>query len=234
MRLLFPNENPIGKRLVIGADKTASEIIGVVGDVRHSGLDAGFKPEIYGNYLQRLRPSYTLVVRTQSDPSSMVVTVRNQVQSLDKDQPVYSVKTMTELRSEALAELRFNTLMLTLFAAIALILAAVGIYGVISYSTARRTHEIGVRMALGAQPINVLKLVLGQGMILALLGIVIGLATSFALTRVLSTLLYNVKPTDPMTFVLVSVLLAFVALVATYIPARRATRVDPNIALRHE
>ena len=233
-RSFFANENPIGKRLVIGSDKTASEIVGVVGDVRHSGLDAEFKPEIYGNYLQTVRPIYTLVVRTQSDPASMVATVRNQVQSIDKDQPIYSVKTMKELRSEALAELRFNTLMLTLFATIALLLAAVGIYGVISYSTARRTHEIGIRMALGAQPLNVLRLVLGQGMTLALLGIVIGLAASFGLTRVLTTLLYSVSPTDPLTFVFVSILLALVALLATYIPARRATRVDPTIALRHE
>jgi putative ABC transport system permease protein len=233
-RSFFANENPLGKRLVIGSDKAASEIVGVVGDVRHSGLDADFKPEIYGNSFQTVRPNYTLVVRTQSDPSSMVAAVRNQVQSIDKDQPVYSVKTMKELRSEALAELRFNTLMLTLFAAIALLLAAVGIYGVISYSTARRTHEIGVRMALGAQPSNVLKLILGQGMTLAVLGIVIGLAASFALTRVLTTLLYSVSPTDPLTFVFVSILLALVALLASYIPARRATRVDPTIALRYE
>jgi len=230
----FGGENPIGKRLVIGSEKNPSEIIGVVGDVRHSGLDADFKPEIYGNYSQTFRPNYTLVIRTQSEPSSMVAAVRNQVQLIDKDQPVYSVKAMKELRSEALAELRFNTLMLTLFAAIALVLAAVGIYGVISYSTARRTHEIGIRMALGAQPINVLKLVLGQGMTLALLGIAIGLAASFALTRVLTTLLYSVSPTDPLTFVFVSILLALVALLATFIPARRATRVDPTLALRHE
>jgi len=234
VRTFFANEDPIGKRLVIGTDKAPSEIVGVVGDVRHSGLDAEFKPEIYGNYLQTVRPVYTLVVRTQADPSAMVRTIRNQVQSIDKDQPVYSVKTMKELRSESLAELRFNTYMLTLFATVALLLAAVGIYGVISYATARRTHEIGIRMALGAQPLNVLKLVLGHGMILAGLGIIIGLAASFALTRVLTTLLYSVSPTDPLTFVLVSILLALVALFATYIPARRATRVDPTTALRHE
>jgi len=234
VRHFFAGENPVGKRLMIGNDKSPSEIVGVVGDVRHSGLDAEFKPEIYGNYLQNFRPNYTLVIHTQNDPSSIIGAVRNQVQSIDKDQPVYSVKAMSELRSTALAELRFNTFMLTLFAAIALMLAAVGIYGVISYSTARRTHEIGIRMALGAQPINVLKLVLGQGMALTLLGIAIGLVASFALTRVLTTLLYSVSPTDPLTFVFVSILLALVALLATYIPARRATRVNPTLALRHD
>lgn len=151
-----------------------------------------------------------------------------------KDQPISSVKTMNQMRLESLAQLRFNTLLLSIFAGIGLILAAIGIYGVMSYSVVQRTHEIGIRMALGAQPENVLKLVLRLGMILALIGVGIGLVASFALTRVMVSLLYGVSATDPITFGVVSLLLVMVALLASYIPARKATKVDPMIALRHE
>ena len=233
-RSVFPNADPIGKRLLIGSDKSASQVVGVVGDVRHSGLDAEPKPEMYVCYLQTVRPAYTVAVRTKLDPSSMVAAVRNEVQAIDKDQPISSVKTMNQMRLESLAQLRFNTLLLSIFAGIGLILAAVGIYGVMSYSVVQRTHEIGIRMALGAQPENVLKLVLRLGMVLALIGVGIGLVTSFALTRVMVSLLYGVSATDPITFGVVSLLLVMVALLASYIPARKATKVDPIIALRHE
>jgi putative ABC transport system permease protein len=234
-RSIFPDEDPLARRLVVGGDKSASQIVGVVGDVRHSGLDAEPKPEMYVSYLQTVRPAYTVAVRTEVDPSSIVPSLRNEIRAIDKDQPISLVKTMNELRSESLAQLRFNTTALSLFAGIGLILAGVGIYGVMAYSVAQRTHEIGIRMALGAQPENVLKLVLGQGMLLAIIGVGIGLAASLALTRVMASLLFGgVTTTDPMTFAFVSLMLALVALLACYIPARRATRVDPLIALREE
>lgn len=233
-RSVFPNENPIGKRLVLGANKSPSEIVGVVGNVRHSGLDAEPKPEMYVSYLQTVRASYTVAVRTNVDPSSMVASVRNEIQAIDKDQPISGVKTLNELRAESLAQLRFNTLVLSVFAALGLILAAIGIYGVMSYSVAQRTHEIGVRMALGAQPKNVLRLVLGQGMVLVLIGVAIGLAISVAVTRLMASLLFGVTATDPITFVIVALVLTLVALLANYIPARKATGVDPLIALRYE
>ncbi|HYJ87663.1 MAG TPA: ABC transporter permease [Pyrinomonadaceae bacterium] len=234
-RSIFPNEDPLARRLVVGGAKSASQIVGVVGDVRHSGLDAEPKPEMYVSYLQTVRPAYTVAVRTEVDPSSIVPSLRNEISAIDKDQPISLVKTMNELRSESLAQLRFNTTALSLFAGIGLILAGVGIYGVMAYSVAQRTHEIGIRMALGAQPENVLKLVLGQGMVLAIIGVGIGLAASLALTRVMASLLFGgVTTTDPMTFAFVSLMLALVALLACYIPARRATRVDPLIALREE
>jgi putative ABC transport system permease protein len=164
----------------------------------------------------------------------MAGAVRNEVWTIDKDQPMTLVKSMDQMRSESLASLRFNTIALSIFAAIGLILAAVGIYGVMAYSVGQRTHEIGIRMALGAQPASVLRMVLGQGMILVLIGVVIGLAASYGLTRIMTSLLFGVTATDPFTFASVAVALVLVALFANYIPARRATKVDPLIALREE
>lgn len=233
-RSVFGNEDAIGKRLFVGGAKNASEIIGIVGDVRHSSLDQEPKPEMYVSYLQTPRPVYTLAVRTNLEPTSMAGAVRNEIWAIDKDQPITSVKTMEQMRSESLASLRFNTVALSIFAGIGLVLAAVGIYGVMAYSVGQRTHEIGIRMALGAQPGSVLRMVLGQGMVLVLMGVVIGLAASFALTRIMASLLYGVTPTDPLTFAFIAVALTLVALVANYIPARRSTKVDPLLALREE
>jgi len=176
----------------------------------------------------------TLVVRAASDPLGIVGAVRSEIWAIDKDQSVYDIKTMDQLLSEMMSQRRFSMLLLGIFAAVALILAAVGIYGVMSYSVTQRTHEIGVRIALGAQSGDVLKLVVMQGMALALIGVTIGLAASLALTRVMTGLLYGVSATDPVTFALISFLLCGVALIASVIPARRAMRVDPIIALRYE
>lgn len=233
-RNVFGNGDAIGRRLFVGGSENASEIIGIVGDVRHGSLDQEPNPEMYVSYLQTPRPGYTLAVRTNLEPTSMVGAVRNEIWSIDKDQPIASVKTMNEMRSESLASLRFNTIALSIFAGIGMVLAAVGIYGVMAYSVGQRTHEIGIRMALGAQPRSVLRMVLGQGMILVLIGVAIGLVVSYLVTRIMASLLYGVTATDPVTFASVALALALVALFANYIPARRATKVDPLVALHEE
>jgi putative ABC transport system permease protein len=175
-----------------------------------------------------------VVVRTASDPTNLMAAIRQEVWAVDRDQPVASVDTMRQLVANAVAGARFNTLLLGVFAIVAMILSAVGIYGIMAYSVIQRTHEIGIRMALGAQARDILRMVVGQGMALALVGVALGLFASFALTRVMSSLLYGVTATDPLTFVGVSLALAAVAFVACYIPARRATKVDPMVALRYE
>lgn len=233
-RNVFGNQDAIGKRIFIGGDKNPSEIVGIVGDVRHTSLDTEPSPEMYVSCLQAPPPAYTLAVRTKLEPESLAGAVRNEILAIDKDQPVSAVKTMSQMRSESLASLRFNTVALSIFAGLGLILAAVGIYGVMAYSVGQRTHEIGIRMALGAQPGAVMRLVLGQGMLLVLIGVVVGLVASFGMTRIMASLLYGVSATDPVTFVFVAVALSLVALLANYIPARRATKVDPLVALREE
>jgi putative ABC transport system permease protein len=230
----FPGEEALGQRLVVGAETKPREVVGIVRDVRHTALKEEPKPEMYVPYLQAPRAAFTLVARTTVKPESLTSSVTGAVQSVDKDQPVYNVKTMEEFRSESVAQSRFNTYALSIFAAIALVMAAVGIYGVMAYSVTQRTNELGIRIALGAQPGDVLRLVIKQGMILSLLGIVIGLVASLALTRVMASLLYGVGATDLLTFVTVSSALALIALAASYLPARRATRVDPMVALRYE
>jgi putative ABC transport system permease protein len=176
----------------------------------------------------------TLVARTSSNPSSLVQSIRNELAQMDKDQPLYNVRTMEQVMSESIARQRFSMLLIAVFAAVGLMLACVGIYGVMSYTVAQRTHEIGVRMALGASAGDVLKMVVRQGMTLAFIGTGLGLVAAFLLTRLLSSLLFSVSVTDPVTFVLISLLLMIVALLACFIPARRATRVDPMVALRYE
>jgi putative ABC transport system permease protein len=244
-RRYFPDEDPIGKRITLGGfDNQLGEIVGVVGDVRHWWAGTEAEPEMYWDNsqfwiarsptLRRLRRSLTLALRTDGDPQSLIRDVRREVIALDKSLPVTGVRTMEERMGASLAGKRFNTLLLSLFAALALILAVVGLYGVISYTVAERTRDIGVRMALGAQTGDVLRLVIGRGMTLTLAGVGIGLLASFALTRLMKDMLFEVGPTDPLTFVAIAVLLTAAALTACYIPARRATNVDPMVALRTE
>jgi putative ABC transport system permease protein len=234
-RRFFPNSDPMGKYLKISGSFFAGEIVGLIGDVKHRGLEAEARPEMYISYLQNtLWPVMNLVIRTSIDPSALRSTVRDEIQRVDKDQPVFNIKTMDQLLSESVAQRRFSMLLLGSFAALALVLAAAGIYGVMFYLISQRTHEIGIRLALGARSVDVLRLVLGQGLRLILIGVAIGVVAAFALTHVLSTLLYGVKATDPATFAGISLLLTVVALIACYIPARKAMKVDPVVALRYE
>ncbi|MDQ3585381.1 MAG: ABC transporter permease [Acidobacteriota bacterium] len=234
-RRYFPNEDPLGKRIKRrGDDNDWTTIVGVVGDVRQLGLDMEPRAEMFFSYQQSPVPFMNIAVRTATDPATLATAVRQEVWAVNPNQPVANVSTMNELLANSAARTRFNTLLLSLFALIALTLASVGIFGVMSYTVTQRTREIGVRMALGAQRSDVLRLVIRQGMILAGLGIVIGLAAALALTRLMTSLLYGVSATDPATFTGIALLLAGVALVACYIPARRATKVDPMVALRYE
>jgi putative ABC transport system permease protein len=206
----------------------------VVGNVRHKALEIEVTAEVYFPYKQLPRNFMNLVVRTASDPSTMVPAIRNQVLSVDKDQPVSDIMTMDQRVARSVASKRFVMSLLGAFSLLALGLAAVGIYGVMAYLVTQRTQEIGVRMALGAQKRDVLKLVVGRGMALAVMGIAIGLVASLALTRLMRSLLFEVTPTDWLTFVITSLVLLTVALLACYIPARRAAKVDPLVALRYE
>jgi putative ABC transport system permease protein len=236
-RQFFASEDPIGKRINLGSEKEPmwAEIIGVVGDVKYTGLGAEIQPAIYQPTAQNPSSGMFLIVKTETtDPTSLVASVRKEIGSLDSELPVAKIGTLEQRLAAAVTQPRFRTTLIAIFAMIALILASVGIYGVISYSVTQRTHEIGIRMALGARARDVLRLVIGQGMTLALVGIGIGLAAAFAFTRVLASLLYGVSATDPLTFAGVSLLLVMVALLACFIPARRATKVDPMIALRNE
>ena len=232
-RSYFPDEDPLGKRLIIDlGDSVTCEIIGVTRDVKQFSLQSSPTPTMYLPSIEVGRP--TLVVRTSGDPLALTSAVRAAVQTVDKDQPVANVASMEQILSSSVGEPRFRTLLLSVFAGLALVLAGVGIYGVMSYTVARRTHEIGIRMALGARPGDTISLVVAHGLTLALIGVGVGLAGALGLTRLLSSLLFGVSATDPLTFVAISVLLTGVAAVACYIPARRAARVDPMIALRHE
>ena len=233
-RRYWPNEDPLGKRLRIESDDPWMEIVGVVGNVKHVGLDSQSKAELYMPYLKDPWPFMTVVVRSASNPKILADAMRNEVWAVDKDLPVPDIKTMDDLLSGSVARRRFNMMLLGIFAAIALVLAAVGIYGVMSYSVTQRTHEIGIRMALGAKQSDVVKLVVGQGITLTLIGVGLGLAGALALTRVLASLLFEVGTTDPATFIAISILLTGVALGACFVPARRAAKVDPMIALRYE
>jgi putative ABC transport system permease protein len=232
-RLYFAGEDPLGQRLLTGPLSSESyEIIGVVGDVRHRGLASGLRQTIY---FPSLRLGYAnLVIRTANDPVSLAAAVRREVAAIDPNQPVANIKTMERWVSESVAQPRFRTLLLGLFSATALLLAMVGIYGVMSYAVSQRVHEVGVRMALGARAGDVLRLVIRQGMRLALAGVAIGLVAAAALTRLIKDLLFGVQATDPVTFATIAILLTGVALLACYLPARRATKVDPMVALRHE
>jgi putative ABC transport system permease protein len=232
----WPGEDPVGKRIRVGrgAMRFWATVVGIVGDTKQYGLERNAKTEFYLPYLQRSVHSMELVVRSATDPLGLVTAVRSSVEAVDPDQPVYGVRTMAQYLAESVASRRTTMLLLGVFAGLALILAAVGIYGVMAYAVVQRTHEIGVRMALGAGRGDVLKLVVRSGLVLAFAGVAVGLIAALGLTRLMSSLLFGVRPTDPVTLGAVALLLTAVALLASYIPARRATRVDPNVALRYE
>jgi putative ABC transport system permease protein len=234
----WPREDPVGKRISTatqsGQQTQWQTIVGVVGNVRHLGLDIDPRPELY--YHTNTSPPFgpVVVIRTKSDPKSLVSLARAKVRELDRDLPVSNINTMDQLVAQSVAQRRFGMFLLGTFAILALVLAAIGIYGVVSYSVAQRTQEIGVRMALGAQTRDVLRLVLKNGLTLAVIGVGIGLVGATFLTRLMVKLLFEVRPTDVLTFAAVSVGLLSVAFLASYIPARRATKVDPLVALRYE
>src|SRR6266404_2246691 len=238
VRRFFADEEPLGKRFVYGQSGPANNnwitIVGVVGDMRRTGFDRPVRPETFLPQSQNPSATLTIVARTAVDPVFLSNTLRGEVWAIDNDQSVYDLKSMDQTLSEMSSQRRFNMLLLGVFAALALTLAAVGIYGVMSYSVAQRTHEIGVRMALGARGTDVLGMVVRRGMVLALAGIGAGLIGAVALTRLLSSLLYGVSATDPLTFVVIPIVLSGVALGACFVPARSATKVDPMVALRYE
>ena len=234
-RRYFQNEDPVGKRMVVTfAEPETREIVGVVGDVLHNGLHEEPRAEMLVPHQQSASSYMTFLVKTRTDPASQLAAVKGAVREVNPRQTFARTATMEELVSDSLKQRRFNLFLLGLFALIALLLATLGIYGSISYSTRQRTNEIGVRIALGAQSRDVLRLIVGQGVGLALVGVAIGLGASFLLTRAIKGLLFGVSPTDPMTFLGISFLVLFTALIASLIPARRATKVDPLVALRSE
>jgi predicted permease len=244
-RKYFPNQDPIGKRIDVNNNDKPSEIIGVVGHVKQWGLDSDDKESLRAQFyfpcMQMpagfigMTPSGTTVlVRSTGAVPALLDSIRHTSEQMSSQQVIYAPQTMSEIISSSLAQQRFSMILLGAFAALALVLAGVGIYGVISYGVGQRTHEIGIRMALGAQPMHIVSLILRRGGMLALAGVALGLASALGLTRLMSSLLYGVRPTDPLTFAGVAVLLTLVALAACYIPARRATKVDPMVALRYE
>jgi putative ABC transport system permease protein len=238
-RRFWPEGKALGQRIDPGFSGTSwCTVVGVVGDVKQSGLASKAPLTIYLPYSQAPQPFLmnfmTIVVRTPLNPTEMANAVRRVIQSVDRDLPIYGIASMEDLISTSTSEPRVRSMLLGFFAALALVLATVGVYGVVSYSVVQRTHEIGIRMALGAQKSDVLGMVIGQGLRLALTGVAIGIVGTLALTRFLISMLYGVKPTDPVTFIAVALLLISVALVACYIPARRASKVDPMVALRYE
>jgi len=236
-RRFFRNEDPVGKRINLGSEAQPiwSQIVGVVGDVKYNGMAEDVQPAIYQPVAQEPAWGIALIIKSDvADSSSLTSAVRNELRKIDPDLPLTQVYTMDERVSVAIAQPRFRTSLIALFAVVALILACVGIYGVVSYSVSQRTHEIGIRMALGAQTGDVLQMVIKQALLLAAVGVALGLVASFALTGLLSKLLFGVTPTDLPTFVSVGVVLAVTALVASYLPARRAAKVDPLVALKYE
>jgi len=233
----WPNESAIGQRLHLGGNRSNNPwmaVVGVVRHVRYRTLEAQSRPEVYWPEAQDPSSSLSLAIRTAADPSSLATTVQKEIRAVDPEQPVYQVRTMEELFQDSLARRRLSMLLLAIFAGAALLLAAVGIYGVMAYLVNQRSHEMGIRMALGASRMDVLRLVLRQSFALAGMGVAIGLVGSLVLTRFIASLLFNVKATDPATFLTVAVSLAGVAVLASFIPAQRAASVDPIVALRYE
>jgi putative ABC transport system permease protein len=234
----WPNQDPIGKRIKIGGpdpNNPSLEVIGVVGRVKMESLNQNSdRVQGYFPFYQLPSSDMTVIIKGASDPNQLISSVRNVVKTIDPDQPIYSPRRMNEIRAESVQGERLNLTLLSLFAGIALVLAIVGIYGVMSYSVTQRTHEIGIRMAIGARPRDVFKMILGHGMKLALIGVGVGLMGAFALTRLMTTMLFGVQPTDVTTFTGISLMLITVALLACYLPGRRATKVEPTISLRYE
>lgn len=234
----FPGEDPVGKRVKLAVgwepESDLAEIVGVVGNVQYGRVEEATRPDFYLCYLQPTEDSSFLLVRTASDPASLIPAIRKEVLALDKNVPLYDIKTMQERASIATSRTRFSAFVLGVFAALAMMLAGIGIYGVMAFSVAGRTREIGVRIALGAKNSDVLRLVMGEGLIMTVAGLAIGLAAAWATTHILASQLYGVSSTDLPTFAGISLILATVAMLACYIPARRATKVDPMIALRYE
>jgi putative ABC transport system permease protein len=236
-RISYPGEDPIGKLVnyQLPDRVVKATVVGVVSDMKSYGLEDKAELVEYRSLLQNVHISGgTLVVRTAVDPMNLAPTVRELVRAINPNIPVVDVMSMEQRMAKSLAPRRFQMMLFGLFASVALFIAMVGIYGVISYAVSQRTHEIGIRMALGAQASDVLRMVIWRGMSLVLIGVALGLAAAFALTRVMKNLLFEVSATDPATFALIALLLVGVALIASYIPARRATKVDPLQALRHE
>ena len=239
-RTYWPNENPIGQRIRdISINKNGDEppeweIVGIVGDVHHNALDKSPEPELYVPHEQNSWPRGTFVVRTTVEPASLATALRREVMWVDRDQPVVDVKPLRQLISESVTQPRFYMILLGVFSTVGLVIALVGIYGIVSYAVTERTPEIGLRLALGATSSDMLRLMIRQGMFFALVGIVLGVASAFAASRYMSSLLFGVTATDSIVFVGVPMLLAAVALVACLVPARRATQVDPLVALRYE
>ena len=231
-RAVFPNEDALGQRLLFSPTDIPREIVGVVGDVSHRGLELQKRSTMY--LPTRATGWKNLVIRTTADPLSLASDVRREIRALDPELALADVKPLEQLVYESVTEPRYRTALLGLFAAIALLLAAIGLYGVLSYAISQRTREIGIRIALGARGADVLRLVVGNGIKLALTGVLLGLGAALGLTRLMKTLLFGVSATDPLTFIVIALLLALVALMACWIPARRATKVDPMIALRCE
>jgi putative ABC transport system permease protein len=234
-RQFWPGEDPLGKRLTpsFHLQQGPREVVGVVGDVK-AGLDSDVAAVMYMSYKQAPRPYMTIVARTVSNPQNLIPAISKTIYGVDKEQALWNVRTMEQVLTASVSGQRFNMTLLIIFAGLALLLAAVGVYGVINYSVTLRRREIGIRLALGAQTGDVLRLVLGQGLALTLIGVGVGLAAAYGLTRLMESLLYGISATDFITFFSVAGVLVAVGLLASYLPARRATKVDPMIALRSE
>src|SRR6185369_10098476 len=230
----WPNQDPIGKQIKFAQDGTQGTVVGLVADAKHYYVDEQQRPQLYDAYSQDPGIFATLLVRTTVEPLSIAEQVRQAVWKVDPDQPMWKIRTVEFLVTRSVADRKFLMALMGIFAALALVLTIIGLYGVISYLVNQRTQEIGIRMALGAQMSDILRMVLKQGMLLVVAGVVLGLGASWAATRLMDRLLYKTSTTDPVTFSVIAVLLIVVALLACYIPARRATKVDPLDALRYE